>query len=212
MNFRKFHDAMLSFVIFSYEDITGVFGSIDRRRIYEWTQKGYIHQIIKGYYVFKEFREIENSGLLISNKIHSPSYLSMDYVLSSEGIIPEAVYTFTAVGTKKTSNFTTPFGDYNYRNIKNDLFLGYELKKLEINLSGRVLERFVKVACLEKAFFDFIYFRKRPISDTEISGYRFDPVMLSKMNKDRLYYYVSLSGNRRIELNITKILEQNVNS
>jgi len=207
MHFRKFHDAMLSFVIFSYEDIRAVFGGIDRRRIYEWTQKGYICQVIKGYYLFKEFREVENLGLLISNKIYEPSYLSMEYVLSSEGIIPEAVYTFTAVGTRKTSDFSTPFGDYNYRNIKFDLYTGYELKKLEINLSGRVLERFVRVACPEKALFDFIYFRKRPLSDTEISGYRFDPVMLSRMNKDRLSGYASISGNRRTGINITKIIE-----
>jgi hypothetical protein len=210
MNFREFHDMMLSFVIFSYEDIKGVFGSIDRRRIHEWAQKGYIHQIIKGYYLFREFRDIENLGFLISNKIYEPSYLSMEFVLSSEGVIPEAVYTFTAVGTRKTSSFSTPFGDYYYHSIKNNLFSGYELKKLEINLNGRVLERFVRVACLEKAFFDFFYFRRRYVSDNDIPGFRFDPVVLSRINKNRLYDFISLSGNRKIEITIMKILNQNV--
>ncbi len=207
MNFKEFHNAMLSFVVFSYEDINGVFRHIDRRRLFEWSQKGYIIPVIRGYYVFNEFKETENLGLLISNRIYEPSYLSLEYVLSMESIIPEAVYTFTAISTKKTSVFNTSFGNYSYRNIKNELFLGYDLRKIKINLPGRVLERFVKVAKPEKAFFDFVYLKKKPLSEKEIIEYRFDGSMIKKMKQELLFSYVSLSKKKTVELNIKKILK-----
>lgn len=207
MNFKEFHNAMLSFVVFSYEDINGVFGHIDRRRLFEWSQKEYIIPVIRGYYVFSEFKETEDLGLLISNRIYEPSYLSLEYILSMESIIPEAVYTFTAISTRKTSAFNTSFGNYSYRNIKNELFLGYDLRKIKINLPGRVLERFVKVAKPEKAFFDFVYLKKKPLNDKEIIEYRFDGSMIKKMNQEQLFSYVSLSKKKTVELNIKKILK-----
>ena len=198
---------MISFVVFSYEDINGIFGGIDRRRIYEWSQKGYIIPLIKGYYLFREFLETESLGLLISNKINEPSYLSMEYVLSIEGVIPESVYSFTAVSTNKTSVYDTLLGAFSYRNIKHDLFLGYNLVKIEINLSGKVLERFVKIASLEKAFFDFLYLNKLKMSDDEIDNYRFDTEILNKMNKNRLFGYAALSGKKPINQMLEKILK-----
>ena len=207
MTFREFHNRMISFVVFSYEDINGIFGGIDRRRIYEWSQKGYIIPLIKGYYLFREFLETESLGLLISNKINEPSYLSMEYVLSIEGVIPESVYSFTAVSTNKTSVYDTLLGAFSYRNIKHDLFLGYNLVKIEINLSGKVLERFVKIASLEKAFFDFLYLNKLKMSDDEIDNYRFDTEILNKMNKNRLFGYAALSGKKPINQMLEKILK-----
>ena len=197
---------MISFVVFSYEDIRMVFGGIDRRRIYEWCKKGYIISLIKGYYLFREFMETEYLGLLISNKLNEPSYVSTEYVLSAEGMIPESVYSFTAVSTNKTSVYDTPIGTYNYRNIKPELFLGYTLSKIKINLNGKVLERFVKVACLEKAFFDFLYLNKLKMTDEEIANYRFDTDMLNQMNKDRLFEYADISNKKTITATLKKIL------
>ena len=100
--------------------------------------------MIKGYYLFREFKEAEYLGLLISNKINNPSYVSTEYVLSTEGLIAESVYSFTAVSTNKTTKYETTLGSFSYRNIKPDLFHGYALVKIEINLSGKVLDRYVK--------------------------------------------------------------------
>ena len=46
---------MHSFVVFSYEDIRGVFGSVDRRRLHEWVKKGYVTPLIKGFFDFLYF-------------------------------------------------------------------------------------------------------------------------------------------------------------
>jgi hypothetical protein len=206
MTFNEFHDKMISFVVFSYEDISMVFGGIDRRRIYEWSKKGYIIPLVKGYYLFSEFRDAEYLGSLISNKLNEPSYVSLEYILSTEGVIPESVYSFTAVTTGKTSEYNTLSGTYNYRNIKPELFLGYDLTRIKINLSGKVLDRFVKVACLEKAFFDFLYLNRLKLTDEEIAGYRFDTDKINQMDKDRLFGYADISGKKTITATLKKIL------
>ncbi len=198
---------MISFVVFSYEDIYAVFWGIDRRRIFEWCKKGYIIPLIKGYYLFREFKDAEYLGLLISNKINDPSYVSREYVLSTEGLIPESVYSFTAVSTNKTSEYETSLGSFSYSNIKPDLFQGYTLIKIKINLSGKVLDRYVKVACLEKAFFDFLYLNKLKISGKEIDHYRFDTDLLSLMDKDKLFGYAYIAGKKTITLTLEKILK-----
>jgi hypothetical protein len=59
-----------------------------------------------------------------------------------------------------------------------------------------VLERFVKVACLEKAFFDFLYLNKLKMTDEEITSYRFDTDMINQMNKDKLFGYADISGKK----------------
>ncbi len=207
MTFKEFHNRMLSFVVFSYEDIYAIFGGIDRRRIYEWCKKGYIIPLIKGYYLFQEFKKAEYLGLLISNKLNDPSYVSMEYVLSTEGLIPESVYSFTAVSTNKTNKYETLLGFFSYRNIKPDLFQGYSLVKIKINLSGRVVDRFVKVACLEKAFFDFLYLNKFKMTHQEIDHYRFDSDILSQLDKDKLFGYAYIAGKKTITLTLEKILK-----
>jgi hypothetical protein len=207
MTFKEFHNSMISFVVFSYADIYAVFGGIDRRRIYEWCKKGYIIPLIKGYYLFREFKEAEYLGLQISNKINDPSYVSTEYVLSTEGLIPESVYSITAVSTSKTTQYETSMGSFSYRNIKTDLFQGYSLVKIKINLSGRVLDRYIKVACLEKAFFDFIYLNKLKMTEKEIDHYRFDADLLNLMDKDKLFGYADIAGKKTITLTLEKILK-----
>ena len=198
---------MLSFVVFSYEDIYGVFGAIDRRRLYEWAKKKHITPVIKGVYIFSEFEDTKGLEFLIANKIYEPSYLSLEYVMSSESLIPEAVYTLTSISTKKTVVFDTSFGNFNYRNLKTELYRGYELRKIEIPLYGKTIERTVKTATIEKALFDFVYLKKGLLTKNEILEMRFDRNVLAALNKKSLRNYTSLSNNRTVEINLTHIFK-----
>ncbi|TVQ88146.1 MAG: hypothetical protein EA393_09540 [Bacteroidetes bacterium] len=207
MNFKEFHNKMISFVVFSYEDIYGVFGDIDRRRLYEWAKKKYIIPVIKGVYIFNEFKDTKGLEYLIANKIYEPSYLSLEYVMSSESLIPEAVYTLTSISTKKTAIFDTSFGNFSYRNLKTELYHGYELRKIEIPLYGKSIERTVKTASIEKAFFDFVYLKKGLFTKNEILEMRFDRSVLEALNKKSLNKYTSLSNNRTVETNLTHIFK-----
>ncbi len=208
MTYREFYKAMHSFVVFSYEDIRGVFGSIDRRRLYEWAEKGYVTPLIKGHFVFSEFLGADGLNLLISNKIYEPSYISTEYVMSQHSLIPEAVYTITAVSTRKTNHFSTAAGNYTYRKIKHELFTGYELKKITVHFAGKQTDRFVRMACLEKAFFDFIYFGNKHLAGDQIAHYRFDGDILASLEKARLYSFIQTAGRKILESTLSNILKQ----
>ncbi len=207
MTYQEFYKAMHAFVVFSYEDIRGVFGRMDRRRLHEWSKKGYVTPLIKGHFVFSEFLGTDDLALLISNKIYEPSYISMEYVMSQYGLIPEAVYAITAVSTRKTKRFDTVAGNYAYRNIKHELFAGYDLKKVTVHFAGKQAERFVRMACLEKAFFDFVYFRNKNLAGNQIPHYRFDGDILASMDKDRLYAFIRMAGRTSLEATLTNILK-----
>ncbi len=163
--------------------------------------------LIKGHYVFSEFLGVGGLGLLISNKIYEPSYISTEYVMSQHILIPEAVYTITSVSTRKTNRFSTAAGNYEYRKIKAELFMGYDLDKVTVNFVGKQTERFVRIASLEKAFFDFIYFRNKHLAGDQIKHYRFDGDILASMDKDRLYAFSQLAGQKSIESTLTNILK-----
>ncbi len=207
MTYREFYKAVHPFVVFSYEDIRGVFGSIDRRRLHEWAKKGYMTPLIKGHFVFSEYLGAEGVELLISNKIYEPSYISTEFVMSQHSLIPEAVYTVTAVSTRKTMRFSTAAGNYSYRTIKRELFTGYDMKKITVNFAGKQSYRFVRIASLEKAFFDFIYFGNMQLSVNQIADYRFDNEVLASMDIDRLYAFIQQAGRKSLESTLTNFLK-----
>lgn len=64
-------------------------------------------------------------GSRLAQFIYGPSYLSFDYVLYSQGLIPEAVYnTFTCAtyNKNKIKTYTNKFGTFIYRDIPKDVF------------------------------------------------------------------------------------------
>lgn len=83
----------------------------------------------------------------IAMTLRYPSYLSMEYALSKQGILSQAVYTLTLVTTKLPYTYRTEGATYEYHQIHKSLFWGY--KKEDI----------VQVAEPEKALLDFIYIR-----------------------------------------------------
>jgi len=207
MTYREFYKAMHSFVVFSYEDIRGVFGSIDRRRLHEWADKGDVTRLTKGHYVFSEFLGAAGLELLISNKIYEPSYITAEYVMSQHSLIPEAVYTITGVSTRKTNHFSTAAGEFSYRSIKRELFTGYDMKKVTLHLAGKQTERLVRIASLEKAFFDFMYFRNMHLTSDQIAHYRFDDHILASMDQERLRAFIQKAGRKSLESTLTTILK-----
>ncbi len=61
----------------------------------------------------------------IVNQLRSPSYLSLEYVLSKNNILAEAVFKVTSCTTKSTRTYETELGVFIYRSIKEELFTGY---------------------------------------------------------------------------------------
>lgn len=84
-------------------------------------KKGILIPLIKGLYETNP----NIHGSRLAQFIYGPSYLSFDYVLYSQGLIPEAVYnTFTCATYNKNriKTHTNRFGTFIYRDVPKDVF------------------------------------------------------------------------------------------
>ena len=88
----------------------------------------------------------------LANVLRFPSYVSLEYVLSNSGLLPEAAFAITSVTVKTPRVYTSGVGTFIYRNIKDALFSDYGSK----DFNGRK----VRIASLAKALFDFLYLKK----------------------------------------------------
>src|SRR4030043_1213924 len=123
--------------------------------INRWIKNGTLIQLKKGFYVTSNYYDkLQNKTIyleFISNKLREPSYLSLEYVLQKYGILTEAVYSLTSITMKSSRIYRNKLGLFIYRNIKDELFTGYNI--LESNGFS------VKEATKAKALFDWIYLK-----------------------------------------------------
>lgn len=96
-------------------------------------RSGDIIRVKKGLYIFGEnYRYRPYSRELLANLIYGPSIVSLEYMLSYYGLIPEAVQNITSVTFKRPKNFITPIGSFIYRQVpKNYYHLG--IQRLKFN-------------------------------------------------------------------------------
>ena len=66
----------------------------------------------KGLYLSRIFYLKNNDNIeeYLSNIIFYPSYISLEYVLAKEGLIPESVFAYTCVTLKTTRQFNNKLG------------------------------------------------------------------------------------------------------
>jgi len=86
-------------------------------------------------------------SLKVANSLVSPSYISLETVLSFYSIIPDSVVSYTSVTTKQTNSYKNNFGSFYYSNVKDDLYFWYTLKD------------WVFIADKEKAILDYFYLK-----------------------------------------------------
>lgn len=98
-------------------------------------------------YILKTDPPVEEE---IANALYKPSYISFEYALSYYHLLPEMSYTITSATTKPTRLFTILEKPFSYRTIKEEVFTGYSLMRLE-NKSFLIAEK-------EKALVDYLYF------------------------------------------------------
>lgn len=91
--------------------------------LHQWAQAKEIIRLKRGLYAFPQGVTDKTE---IARALYSPAYLSLEYALNFYGLLPEAVFAMTLVTPKATRRFTTPFGDFIYHKIKQNLFWGYD--------------------------------------------------------------------------------------
>lgn len=126
------------------------------RQIERLVRNGYLLRLKSGLYVTKTFvdRNLNNPSYnqQIANTLRFPSYLSLEYVLAQNGLIPEAINNYTSITLKSPRSYKNFLGTFAYTNIKESLYLGYS--------NG--------IASKAKALFDYLYLKKNlPVDYTQ---------------------------------------------
>jgi len=150
MRFREFESIVKDFPLFNLNDIRKFDPNFHRRQLVTWTKNGYLKPIAGEYYVLAE-RIIDESFLFMAaNLIYEPSYVSLESALAYYQVIPETVLGVTSISSRRTKEFTSEWGIFQYRNLKSDLLFGYVV--VEVNRHQKF-----KMARLEKAILDYLY-------------------------------------------------------
>jgi len=187
-------------VIISLLDISKEFLKFDSRRLVEWQRQGYIKRVIRGFYIFTDLKRDENISCIIANKIYDPSYVSLESALRYYNLIPEQVTTTTSISTKKTKKFKTEVGIFSYRNIKKELFFGYNL----INYKEHV----IKMASPEKAILDYIYYRPYLKTEYDFKELRLnEEVLKNEVDKNKIREYLLKYSNKTFIKTINNFLK-----
>lgn len=124
-----------------------------RMKLLQMVQHGELFRVIRG------LMETDKNtpGEVLAGAIYGPSYLSFEYALSRYGLIPERVHLYTSAsfGKNKTKHYKTPFGEFSYTDIPQDVFPhGVSIENIE--------NRPYAIAIPEKTLCDKLY-KERPI-------------------------------------------------
>ncbi len=176
------------------------------KKIQRLLDNKYFISLKKGWYVTKPYLDtVENLGLYseyIANELRKPSYLSLEYVLSEYNLIPEAINVWTSVTVKSTRKYENDVGTFSYKNIKDDLFTGYE----------RIIGNTYKIykAVKPKALFDFLYLKTNLSEDYDYElkeGLRINWDVFGKEDLFEFEKFVKISKMRKMEKMLLVIKE-----
>jgi predicted transcriptional regulator of viral defense system len=135
------------------EKITGLSKDSLYVTIKRLVDRGILERISKGIYrPFTAKPSIEK----IAASLYMPNYLSFESALSRYGVFNLIPYTLTFATTRKTKRLTVEGRDVEFRQIKKELFWGYEIQ------GG------IYVAMPEKAFLDLVYLVSRGIASLDM--------------------------------------------
>lgn len=170
--------------------------------IYRWCKKGYIIKLRNGYYAFRECLGGGRNNYFLSQFIYRPSYISLQTVLSLYGLIPEAIFSTTAVSTLKTMTFSNEVSSFAYQTISPKLFWGYERFMMK---NGK---QAYNLASLEKALLDFLYLNPYYNTEEDFIELRFDDyIMNDVLDRETLLSYSQRFGVSSLDHRLRLLLQ-----
>ncbi len=160
-------------------------------------KNGKLFPLVKGIYE----TNINVHGSKLAQFIYGPSYLSFDYVLYEQGLIPETVYnTFTCASynKKKIKTYKNRFGTFIYRDVPNAVFsLGV--------IAVQDGEYLYQIATPEKALCDKLY-TISPVKSIKklrlllFDDLRIDEDSFNKLNKQEIVELAPLYHSTNLNL------------
>ncbi|MCK9254550.1 MAG: hypothetical protein GX793_00405 [Bacteroidales bacterium] len=180
MNFWQFRNQFYDLVCFNINQVYAWETNFEKNNLTRWAKQKLLVKLRNSWYSFPEYLKTPNIQHFVSNKIYSPSYVSLHSALAFYGIIPEAIVQTTAVSSIKKTNFDNIFGSFTYQQISPALMFGYEQKSF---LSKQSL----LFATPEKAILDLLYLYPQYNNEQEITELRFDEEFMQEyLNIERL--------------------------
>lgn len=168
-------------------------------------KKGYLISLKNGLFTtesYIRFNTNNNYEEYLANILRNPSYLSLEYVLAKYGLIPEGVKVFSSITIKSSRSYNNSLGNFIYKNIKKELFLGYENQK-----SG---DYTIKIATKAKALFDFLYLKRNfnfNNKEEVKNGLRINWENFSALEMKELEKYGEISGSKKMKIILNIIRE-----
>jgi predicted transcriptional regulator of viral defense system len=201
MTYLEFRNSLLAFQVFSTKDVEKRFPGFDSRRLVEWQKKGYIRKLINKWYLFSECVIDEPLLFRISNCIYKPSYISLESALAHYHLIPEAVYIQKSITTRKTIQYVTALGTYDYHNLKPNLFFGYTILHKD-NLP-------IMMADMEKAILDYLYLNSSLKSANDIEQLRLNSIEIQhNIDWEKLDRYKSVFESKTLDVRVKNLKKQ----
>lgn len=180
MNFWQLRNQFYDLVCFNVNQVYAWQPDFEKNNLTRWTKQNLLVKLRNSWYSFPEYLKTPNFQYFVSNKIYSPSYISLHSALAFYGIIPEAVVQTTAVSSLKKATFENVFGTFSYQKILQELMFGYEQKAF-LNKQSLLF------ATPEKAILDLLYLYPMYSNKHEISELRFDEEFMQEyLNVERL--------------------------
>lgn len=128
-------------------------------QISRWQKKGLIYKLRQGLYALDASdRKAQFSNYFLANQICSPSYISLETAMGFYSMIPEGVFAYTCITTKKTQEYHNHYGSFYYHNLDVELFSDFLVYQDEFDNSFYMASR-------EKALADFLFFKLRGLKD-----------------------------------------------
>ena len=201
MNFWQLRNQFYDLVCFNIHQVYAWQPDFEKNNLTRWTKQKLLVKVRNSWYSFPDYLKTPNIQHFVSNKIYSPSYISVHAALAFYGIIPEAIVQTTAVSSLKKANFETVFGSFSYQQILPELMFGSEQKTF-LNRHSLVF------ATPEKAILDLLYLYPQYNNEQEIKELRFDEAFMQEdLNVARLCEFTERFKSKTLQNRVHLLLK-----
>lgn len=201
MNFWQLRTQFYDLVCFNVNQVYAWQPDFEKNNLTRWTKQNLIVKLRNSWYSFPEYIETPNIQNFVSNKIYSPSYVSLHSALAFYGIIPEAIVHTTAVSSLKKMNFVNRFGSFSFQQILPELMFGYEQKTF-------LTKHSLLFATPEKAILDLLYLYPQYNNEQEIIELRFDEEFIQEdLNIERLMEFTEKFNSKKLRGRVNLLLK-----
>lgn len=201
MIFRDFETQIKPLPAFNLNDIRKIDPDFHRPQLSDWLTREYITPLAGGYYVLANLQIDESLLFLLANLIYEPSYISRESALAYYQVIPESVLGVTSTSSRKTMQFDTQWGVFSYRSIKPSLMFGYQVIEKGQNTK-------FKIASLEKAVLDYLYWNPDLQSEEDLEGLRWSTDLISSLDDNPLFWkYLKIFNSKILDRRVRILME-----